>query len=370
MAKSYTTLRNLFGSLSQNTNASNLTLGDQMINDSHRYLLEKYFFNEASTTIQTAFQTQFYNLPYDYSKLKTGTITIGNLKWTPTEILSRSDWDKLNVFPYYADIPNNYFIYNNQIGFWPIPAANSLTFTAQTGNFTIGLTVTGATSGATGVLSSQVDNGTTGTLSFSAVTGIFVTGEIITDTSTGSATVNAPIGNTITFNYKRRVTELTFADYTTGTVTATNGSTTITGAGTGFLANYLPLAGSVLALNLWIKMTPPNGDGNWYQISSITSATVLTLVNAYTGGTKAGCNFIIGQMPLLLEDYHDLLVYRALMLYFSSIVDNPNKRKQFAEMYEEGIGKLDGYAGSKALQVNLRGAINTINPNAYPQSIG
>ena len=298
--KSLTTLRNLAGSLSQNTNSANLTLLDQLINDAHRYLLEKYFFNESSTTIVTVAQQQFYDLPYDYSKLKTGTITIGDLKWTPTEILSRADWDKLNVFPYYSDIPNNFFIYNNQIGFWPIPST---------------------------------------------------------------------AGNTITFNYKRRVTDLTLADYTTGTVTATNGSTTITGAGTGFLANYLPSAGSVLNLNLWIKVTPPGGDGNWYQISAITSATVLTLVNEYQGGTIAGASFTIGQMPLLLEDYHDLLVYRPLMIYFSTIQDNPNKKKEFTDLYETGISMLDNYAGSKALNVNLRGAINTLNPNLYPQNL-
>ena len=96
----------------------------------------------------------------------------------------------------------------------------------------------------------------------------------------------------------------------------------------------------------------------------------MTLVNTYTGLTTSGASFTIGQMPLLLEDYHDLLLYRALMIYFSTIVDNPNKRKEFAEMYDEGIRKLDDYAGSKALNVNLRGAINTINPNSFPQSIG
>lgn len=368
--KSFTTIRNLAGSLSQNTTTANLTLFDQLINDSHRYLLEKYFFNEASTSIVTAYQTQFYNLPYDYSKLKTGTITIGDLKWTPTEILSREDWDRLNVFPYYSDIPNNYFIYNNQLGFWPIPSASALGFSSQTGAFTDGLTITGGTSGATAVIGSQVDNGTSGTLNLTSVVGVFITGEIITDTSTGSATVSDPLGNTITFNYKRRVTDLSLADYTTGTVTATNGSTTITGSGTGFVANYLPAAGSVLALNLWIKVTPPGGDGNWYQISSLDSATALTLVNTYQGGTTSGASFIIGQMPLLLEDYHDLLIYRALMIYFSTIVDNPNKRKEFADMYNEGISKLDSYAGSKALQVNLRGAINTINPNLYNQNLG
>jgi hypothetical protein len=299
--KSFTTISNYATSLSQNTSSANTSLFQQMINDAHRYLLEKYFFNESAATIVTVAQQQFYNLPYDYSKLKTGTITIGQLKWTPTEILSRSDWDKLNVFSYYSDIPNNYFIYNGQMGFWPIPASS---------------------------------------------------------------------GNTITFNYKRRVSDLSVADYSTGTVTATNGSATITGAGTGFLANYLPAAGSVLPLNLWLKITLPNGDGNWYQISSITSATVLTLVNTYQGGTTSGASYTIGQMPLLLEDYHDLLVYRPLMIYFSSIAPNDAKKKEFEGLYNAGISMLDSYAGSKALNVNLRGAVNTINPNLFQSSVG
>lgn len=296
-----TDLVNYAASLSQNTSAINIALLRPMINDSHRYLLEKYFFNEASTTIPTVAQQQFYNLPYDYSKLKTFTITQGQLRWTPTEILSREDWDRLNVFPYYSDIPNNYFIYNNQLGIWPIPSTTA---------------------------------------------------------------------NTITFNYKRRVTDLSITDYTTGTVSATNGNATITGSGTSFLTTFLPASGTVLPLNLWLKITPPSGDGNWYQVSSITSNTSITLVNTYQGISTSGASFVIGQLPLLLEDYHDLLVYRVLMIYFSTIVDNPNKRKEFADLYQSGIEMLDGYAGSKALQVNLRGAINTINPNSYPSSIG
>lgn len=295
-----TDLVNYCAKLSQNTTTANIDLLKGMVNDAHRYLLQKYFFNEASMTIVTVSQQQFYDLPFDYSKLKTGTITIGQLKWTPTEILNRQDWDKLNVFPYYSDIPNNYFIYNGEMGFWPIPSTS---------------------------------------------------------------------GNTITFNYKRRVTDLTLTDYITGTVSATNNSLTITGSGTGFLANYLAVAGSVFNLNLWIKLTPPSGDGNWYQIESIESATSLTLTNPYAGGTTSGASFIIGQMPLLLEDYHDLLVYRPLMIYFSTIVDNPNKKKEFTDLYNAGIVTLDDYAGSKALQVNLRGGVNTINPNVYPQNL-
>ncbi len=299
--KSFTTIRNYAASLSQNTSTANLTLFDQLINDAHRYLLQKYFFNEVSTTIVTVSQQQFYNLPFDFSKNKTDTITTGQLKWTPNEVLSRQDWDRLNVFPYYADFPSNYFIWNNQIGFYPIPST---------------------------------------------------------------------AGNTITYNYKRRPTELSIADYSTGTVTATNGSASIVGAGTSFLTTYLQVAGSVLPLNLWLKLNLPAGDGNWYKISSIESATGLTLVNTYVGGTTSGATFTIGQMPLLLEDFHDLLVYRPLMIYFSSIVDNPNKKKEFTELYQEGIASLDAYAGSKTVDVNLRGRINTVNPNLYISTIG
>lgn len=427
--KSYTTLRNYAGSLSQNTSTENLALFDQLINDSHRRYLEQYFFNEASTTITTISQQQSYDLPFDYSKLKTGTLTIGQLKWNPTEILTRREWDSLNVFPYYADIPNNFYIYANKFNLYPIPSTT---------------------------------------------------------------------GNVITFNYKKRIPDLTFADYTTGTVSATKNSQTITGSGTGWLANYLPTAlptlttavtstvaqlptytysngtagvgatitmsnagvlqiggvnvvlndvvlikdetgtkaaynglykvttegtstvaavltrntdndqssefvgksvyvsnslvtwaytnltaptigttaitmqvvNSVLNLNLWIKITAPNGDNNWYQISSIESATSLTLYNAYAGGTTTGASYTIGQMPLLLEDYHDILVFDSLVTYFSTIVDNPNKVKEFMSRRDSIKLMMDEYVGTKSLNVNLARPRVGYNPNLFNQSIG
>lgn len=296
-----TDLLNYAAKLSLNTSNQNLDLLKPILNDRYKRLIQKYYSNEASTTIVTVSQQQFYNLPFDYSKNKTDTITTGQLKWTPTEVLSRADWDKLNVFPYYADFPSNFFIWNGQLGFWPIPST---------------------------------------------------------------------AGNTITYNYKRRVTDLSLTDYTTGTVSATNGSTTISGSGTGFVANYLPSGGSVLLLNLWIKLTPPGGDGNWYQISSLDSATSLTLTNAYAGGTTSGASFVIGQVPVLLEDFHELIVFDTLRTYFSTIVDNPTKKKEFTEAFEEGITKMDEYLADKTVNVNLRNYINTQNPNIYPQSIG
>lgn len=398
------------------------------MNDAQRRYCQKYFFNETSTTFPTVSQQQFYNLPSDYSKLKTITITIGSLKWTPIEIETRREWDILNTMPYYADIPNNYFIYGNKIGIFPIPSTS---------------------------------------------------------------------GNTITFNYKKRIPDLSFADYTTGTLSATNNSFTITGSGTSWISNYLPtsptlltnatsstnsplpsytysngtagvgatitmssagvltiggystvlndyvlikdevgsnapynglykvttagtstvaavltrstdndqssefvgkavyvtnsgitwaysntsaptigttaitftVANSALNLNLWLKITAPNGDNNWYQISSIESATSLTLVNPYQGGNCSGASYTIGQMPIILEDFQDILVYDSLVTYFSSIVDNPNKLKEYMARRQSIIEMMDDYVGSKSLNVNLGRTIMGSNPNLYQNNI-
>lgn len=76
--------------------------------------------------------------------------------------------------------------------FYPVTdtAIRSLNFDGQTGDFTVGLTVTGGTSGATGVIVRVSDSGTTGTLYLNNVSGTFQDNETITDTSTGSALAN------------------------------------------------------------------------------------------------------------------------------------------------------------------------------------
>jgi len=109
--------------------------------------------------------------------------------------------------------------------------------------------------------------------------------------------IPATTGNTITMNYKVRLRDLSQPDYTAGTVSVTNGSPTITGSGTTFIPDMV---------GRWIQITPPNGDGQWYQIMTYNSATSLTLDNNYTGITGSGLSFTIGEMPLLSEDYQDL----------------------------------------------------------------
>lgn len=364
--KSFSTLSNLFNSLSQNTTSTNTSLGKQLINDGHRYLIQKYFDNERSyttltigaqsltltgslssgattatlntawtgvttqqlvvfsnsqqrtvtfsqnstsifwltaltATATTAISTigvQAYPIPANVSKIKNDTITVGQLVYTPAPVQSIQEWTMLNALPYTSDIPNYFFIYQNQVMFWPIPST---------------------------------------------------------------------AGNIITFNYKSRVADMTYADYTTGTIASTVGSTSITGTGTTWnsVGTY-PLNTDLSFVNLMIAGTPPKGDGLWYPIQNFTSdsalATLLPVVNA---PTSSGQSYTIGQFPILQEDFHDMIVYGALMTYFSSIVDNESKFKRFETLYEERIPLLEQYAGTKSVNVDLGAQPVQSNPNLF-----
>lgn len=251
---------------------------------------------------------QFYRMPPNYSKLKDITITVGVLQWTLSEVRTREEWDNLNVFPYFASIPSKFFIYpggdhGGKIGIWPIPSNTA---------------------------------------------------------------------NIITFNYKFRVPDLSIADYITpGTIAVANGSTTVTGTSTtwqvttnaGNESRWLQIAPNATAAN--------SGDNLWYQIASIDSATSLTLYQPYQGtsvtASPAGTGYTIGQMPLIAEDFQDMLLWKVLVYYFSSIVDNPKKAAEFQGIYEQKLKLLEEYSGSNTVNVNLspKRAFHG-NPNNFP----
>ncbi len=71
--------------------------------------------------------------------------------------------------------------------------SKKLAYDGQTVNFTVGLTVTDGTSGATGIILSDTDNGATGMLYLGSVTGTFGTNNALTDSGSGSATINGTL---------------------------------------------------------------------------------------------------------------------------------------------------------------------------------
>lgn len=368
--KTLTTLTNLFTSLSNNTSTANVALGAQLINDQHRYLLQRYFDNERTVatstvggmnltltaplsinavsatltstwtyptctqlvnfsgaqqrsvlftngsatitwqvsltaTATTAISTvgvQAYNIPANISKIKNNTINIGQLKYQPTPVMTRAEWDMINFLPYTSDIPNYFFIYNGKLEIFPIPSTT---------------------------------------------------------------------GNVITFNYKTRVADLTFSDYTTGTLDALGmvaGSTSVTGLATSWLATGLyPANVNIDYYNLNIRANPPYGDGIWYPISQFNSNTSLTLslpvINA--PGISNTTTYTIGQLPILSEDFHDLIVYLALKIYYSTIVKDTEKFKEFDALCADRLQMLEDYAGTKSVNVDLESEPQAVNPNLF-----
>lgn len=130
--KSYTTSRNLYGTLTQNTEASNLTLGDQLMNDSIRHILTLSYnwgFLETSTTALTVASTDTYELPYNLDKLRAVTVTAGTTKWSLKEITSRAQWSNLKQEPFSSDVPQYYYIESGNLEMYPTPSSSGNTIT-------------------------------------------------------------------------------------------------------------------------------------------------------------------------------------------------------------------------------------------------
>jgi hypothetical protein len=302
--KSYTTLRNLGGSLTNNKEATNLTLLDQLINDSYRSICSSmdWYWLQQTTSMNRTGGTQTYALPYNFDKLVSVYVTVGSFQYAPTEITNRMQWDLLNQSTIIqSDYATHYFIANNQISFYPIPASTT--------------------------------------------------------------------SNAITVTFRQRVIDLSQADYTTGTVALTNGSTSVTGSGTSWTAS---MAGR------WIQFTPSNtaansGDNLWYLTSAFGSATSLTLSKAYGGATAGGSvSYTLGEMSLLPEAYQDLPVHRAAYIYFSSVQPETPRSQLFKNMYDEGYIRLLADQSNKTTSpVTDWGETRIpINPNLAPSSIG
>lgn len=154
-----------------------------------------------------------------------------------------------------------------------------------------------------------------------------------------------PASNTSFIHFRGRLQpgDLSFADYTTGTITtATVDDETIVGSGTSWTTG---MAGR------WIKITPTaaanGGDGEWYQIASVTNSTTLELVKKYEGTSIAAGSaaYTMGDMSLIPEAYDTAPVYRAAAQYWEAngeIARAQQYWKLYDGGYEAGLTKVYG----------------------------
>lgn len=136
----------------------------------------------------------------------------------------------------------------------------------------------------------------------------------------------------ITVNYAANARDLSVDKYVTGTVVATNGSTTITGTTTVFTAAMV---------GRYFKVDDITGDGNWYRITGFTSTTSITIENKYDGSTTSGKAFVIAEIFALPEEMQMLPLYYTMMHYFLGYrQDKDEKRSALWETrYTNGMAK-------------------------------
>ncbi len=135
-------------------------------------------------------------------------------------------------------------------------------------------------------------------------------------------TPNQDIDSGIEILFEPRHTLLTEADYTTGTITLTNGSATVTGLGTVFTA---AMAGRYLQVT-------DGTDGNYYRISSYTNGTTLTLENVYQGLSGGSKTYRIGQVMNLPDEFLEAPVDYAMYRHYLAAGDK-NTADNFKDLF-------------------------------------
>jgi len=174
--KSYTVARNLFGSLTNNTSSTNLTLGDLLINQSVRTVStlagSLWWWLEKTYDVSTVASQAYYEIPNQLRKLTDLYVTVGTQIYMPEPVFDADKWKLVlasNLGT--SDVPRFYYRLGNRVYLSPTPATT---------------------------------------------------------------------GSTITFRGRMNIRDLNTADYTTGTITSlANGSTAIVGSGTTWTADMV-----------------------------------------------------------------------------------------------------------------------------------
>ena len=157
-------------------------------------------------------------------------------------------------------------------------------------------------------------------------------------------------GNTITLTYTITHKEMTVADYVTGTITATSGSTAVVGSGTAFTSAMV---------GRWIKIA-----GRWYQISAVADTTHLTLYKAAVGDAS-GTATHIGEMSPIPGAFHDLLWKGPLFSYFNFKGDT-TEGSVWEKQFRSRLFKLHDRYGEKTdsavlpPRVKMRGRFHSL----------
>lgn len=353
--------------LANNNSAASVAMAQALSNDQHRYLIEKYFDNERVFSIPTVGGQNITFTTSLTTGAKSATLTTAWTQMTCKQFVNFSSGDQRMAS----------FTYNSTAINWDVGLAAA----ATTAGSTVGVRDYPIPANISKITNSTV---TIGQLVFQPFPSqsrqewdMINTLPYVSDIPNYFFIYNGTLGiwpipsttnNVLTFNYKARVPDLSYQDYSTGNITTmTAGGYQVQGTSTSWSTQF-PLNVDVSFFNLMLRVDTPYGDGYWYPISSFQSDTELTLalpVIAAPNITSAS-TYTIGQVPVLQEDFHDMIIYGALMTYYMSFVKDPQRYGVFKDMYERRLDLLSEYAGTKSISVDLEGEVPLLNPNLMP----
>lgn len=303
------------------TNATTLTFLKAMMNEGYIFILADLGRSVTDKTqkFPTEADQQYYQFPVYYQRLKSAKIKTGGRSY-PIEVTENEEyWDKRNIDTSTSSIPTlckmrqGFGVAGAEIGFSPIPAN---------------------------------------------------TGDIDEDT------------DVMTTVFESLDRPMSATKVQGGSVTVTNGSATVTGAGTAFVAGMV---------NRYFIAT---SDGFGYRIVAVASTTSLTLENVFEGTTGVGASYTIAEAPQLPHEGHLLPAYFAAAHYFGGPRKDAGEEAKYWNLFYTGdplnrsrkhsdqiVGGLIGlkhrYASDTSEQVfkspRYRGP--TPNPNLTPSLI-
>jgi hypothetical protein len=278
---------------------------------------------------------QLYSLPSNF-------ITSSNLlfsPWITHQPLSQVDInDLLNPFPLEGNFPSCYAIdiANKQIMLAPIPQVTAQSTTLNGG---INATVTTITVASTSSMGAQgrvqIDSEIIYYTGINATT-LQLTGCVrgVAGTSAAAHLTGATVQWLDMLMQIQRGPYVMSRSYVTGTIAITNGTNTVTGAGTNWLNGQNVYSGDWLGVGSYeLTNAASTFPLTWYKIASVNSVTGITLVNNYMEPTvAAGSLYIISDSTdLMPAESEGPILFAEMEIYHS--MGNDTKQSSAANNY-------------------------------------
>lgn len=151
--------------------------------------------------------------------------------------------------------------------------------------------------------------------------------------------------------------------YRAGTVTATAGQTTITGAGTSFAASSR------------VGDAFQGPDGRWYEVANIASDLVISILPAYQGATVAGGNYALAPMQGYVKESADRLraivdQYGSLLALFGNATDVVTLRANIGAAKSGANSDITSIAGLTTALSVAQGGTGATTAAAARTSLG